>query len=288
MTKTNLREKVVYLLILLLIAGTIFQTYTIFQLKDSLSTVDLNLKSHDIVLNSIQEEIDSVRQQSSSQFSLLDEQVKDSTSKILDLKQDISNIQIESQDFTGIIEDVIEAVVSVLTDRSQGSGVFIKRNGYIVTNYHVIEDARSIRVLTHDTKIHNAEVIGISKSRDVALLKIDNNNYPFLELGDSDKVKVGQRVIAVGNPLGLSFSVTEGIVSATGRVGPNGLKAFIQTDVPINPGNSGGPLVNIRKEVIGLNNFKIGGFESLGFAIDSNHVQEVVDDIFEELEKDNQ
>jgi len=288
MHKISISEKIQYILIILVIAAIGFQIYTSFQIKDEIIGINLDLKSHDIILNSVQEEIDSVRQQSSSQFSTLTDQVEESSSQITNLQQDLTNIQIESQDFTIIIEDVIEAVVSVLTDRSQGSGVFIKRDGYIVTNYHVIEDARQVRVLTHDSKIYNAEVIGISESTDVALLKIDNNKYPFLELADSDEVKVGQKVIAVGNPLGLSFTVTEGIVSATERVGSNGLKAYIQTDVPINPGNSGGPLVNIKKEVIGLNNFKIGGFESLGFAIDSNHVQEVIDEIFEELENQNQ
>ena len=106
-----------------------------------------------------------------------------------------------------------------------------------------------------------------------------NANLQSLRFGDSDDVKVGERVIALGNPAGLSFTVTEGIVSAVRRSGPNGLNIYIQTDVPINPGNSGGPLVDANSRIIGLNNFKIGGFEGLGFAIESNAVKQVTDDI---------
>ncbi|MFH1592138.1 MAG: trypsin-like peptidase domain-containing protein [Candidatus Woesearchaeota archaeon] len=284
MSKITIHEKILYSIIIVLILFAGYQTYNIYQIKNEILTMDLDLKSHETILSSVQEEIDSVRSQTSTQLSTLTEQLIESSSQISDLRQDLSDVQIESQDFSSIVEEVIESVVSVLTDRSQGSGVFVKRDGYIVTNFHVIENAHRVRVLTYDNKLYDAEIIGVSKSRDIALLKIETNKYPFLKLGDSDEVKVGQRVIAVGNPLGLSFSVTEGIVSATDRVGPNELKAYIQVDVPINPGNSGGPLVNIKKEIIGINNFKIGGFESLGFAIDSNHVQEVIDEIFEELE----
>jgi len=147
----------------------------------------------------------------------------------------------------------------------------------------VIEKASVVKVLTYDNKVTTVDIIGVSKNADIALLKIDSNEYAPLQLGNSDELKVGQRVIAVGNPLGLSFSVTEGIISATKRKGSNGLEAYIQIDVPINPGNSGGPLINIKKEIVGIANFKIGGFESLGFAIDSNHVKDAVDQIFEKV-----
>ena len=176
-------------------------------------------------------------------------------------------------------------MVSVITDVSQGSGVIIKGNGYIITNVHVLEGARRIRVFTSDKEIYPTELIGYSKEADIALLKIDANDLDYLKFGDSDDVKPGQRVIAVGNPAGLDFSVTEGIVSAVHRKVRNEDTEYIQTDVPINPGNSGGPLINIKKEIIGINNFKIGGFESLGFAIESNQVKDVVDKIFQKLEE---
>jgi len=160
----------------------------------------------------------------------------------------------------------------------QGSGAVIDSEGFIVTNHHVIDGATIIRVLTNSGEVYDATLIGFNEVLDVAILKVDET-LKELRFGNSDDVKVGQRVIALGNPVGLSFTVTEGIVSATGRKGPNNLNIYIQTDVPINPGNSGGPLVNTNSRIIGLNNFKIGGFEGLGFAIESNTVKEIVDDI---------
>ncbi|MEK6922834.1 MAG: trypsin-like peptidase domain-containing protein [Nanoarchaeota archaeon] len=286
--RISTHEKILYVTVVVLIAATLFQAYSVYQLKNELAVANLELKSQNIIMNSLQQELVLVQERTTSQFSTISSQIKESSSKISNIQKDISNIQVKSQDFSGIVEEVIKSVVAVVTDISQGSGVFIKREGYIITNYHVIENARKVRVLTYDNKLHDAKIIGISRGRDIALLQIESDEYSPLKLGDSDEVKIGQRVIAVGNPLGLSFSVTEGIVSAVDRVGPNGLKAYIQTDVPINPGNSGGPLINIKKEIIGITNFKIGGFESLGFAIDSNHVQEVIEEIFKKLEEQNQ
>ncbi|MBI2499679.1 trypsin-like peptidase domain-containing protein [Candidatus Woesearchaeota archaeon] len=211
--------------------------------------------------------------------------IEESSFQLSELKNDVSNIQVKSQDFTGIIEDVTKSVVSVITDVSQGSGVIIKSDGYIVTNVHVLEDARRIRVISSDKEVYSAKLIGYSKTTDIALLKIDADDLDYLKFGDSDDVKPGQRVIAVGNPAGLDFSVTEGIVSAVHRKVRNEDNEYIQTDVPINPGNSGGPLINIKKEIIGINNFKIGGFESLGFAIESNLVKDVTEEIFQKLEE---
>lgn len=210
--------------------------------------------------------------------SLIDEIEKQSDIKLNELKEEISTIQVESSDFSAIIEDVVKSVVSVGTNRGQGSGAVIDDRGFMVTNYHVVEGASTIRVLTYDGKVYDAALIGYNDVADVAVIKA-NANLQSLRFGDSDDVKVGERVIALGNPAGLSFTVTEGIVSAVHRTGPNGLNIYIQTDVPINPGNSGGPLVNANSRIIGLNNFKIGGFEGLGFAIESNAVKQVADDI---------
>ena len=210
--------------------------------------------------------------------SLIDEIEKQSDIKLKELKEEISTIQVESSDFSAIIDEVVKSVVSVGTNRGQGSGAIIDDTGFIATNYHVIEEASAIRVLTYDGKVYDAILIGYDDVSDVAVIKV-NAALQSLKFADSDDVKAGERVIALGNPAGLSFTVTEGIVSAVHRAGPNRLSIYIQTDVPINPGNSGGPLVDANSRIIGLNNFKIGGFEGLGFAIESNAVKQVTDGI---------
>jgi len=183
-----------------------------------------------------------------------------------------------SADFSGIIEDAIKSVVTIKTDVSQGTGFIVESNGYVVTNAHVMEGATAAGIITYDGTMHNVALIGADTEMDVALLKIEGN-YQILRLYNSDNIQVGEKVIAIGNPLGLQFSVSEGIVSATHRLGANGLYAYVQTDAALNPGNSGGPLINTKGEVIGINNFKIGSGESLGFALESNYVKEVVNDI---------
>lgn len=193
-------------------------------------------------------------------------------------EQEIELIKTSPSDFSDVVEKAIKSVVSVLTESAMGSGFIINNGGYIVTNYHVIENARIVKVLTYDKKILPAEVIGIDKLRDLALLKIDGE-YDYLSLGNSDELQIGRRVVAIGNPLGLSFTVTEGIISALDREGPNGIEEYIQTDVSLNPGNSGGPLIDTTGKVIGINNFKIGGAESLGFALESNSIEESVNGI---------
>jgi S1-C subfamily serine protease len=190
--------------------------------------------------------------------------------------QEISNLA--SEDFSGVIEDVVKAVVSVRTDVSQGSGFIINEDGYVVTNYHVIDGAEEIQVLTYEKGLKSAELIGSDPTGDVALLKI-SWDYDYLEFDDSDDVRIGEKVIAVGNPHGLSFSVTEGIISALNRNGFSNEEAYIQTDVPLNPGNSGGPLINKAGKVIGVNNWKIGGAESLGFALESNYAIDLINNI---------
>lgn len=272
-------------MVVLLISIISYQAYVNYEIKNQIASVNVDLKAHEKLLTNINTELDNFKTQANLQLGIIDKKLKISSSQITNLKEDLSNIQVQSKDFSSIINDILPTVVSIITDFSQGSGTIISKDGYIVTNYHVIEDARVIRVLTFDNSVYKADVIGVSKEGDIAMIKINEKNLNYLEFGDSDEVRIGEKVIALGNPAGLSFSVTEGIISATNRIGPNGLKAYIQTDVPINPGNSGGPLVNIKKEIMGINNFKIGGFESLGFAIDSNHVKEIVDKIFAELEK---
>ncbi|MCL5018577.1 MAG: trypsin-like peptidase domain-containing protein [Candidatus Pacearchaeota archaeon] len=184
-----------------------------------------------------------------------------------------------SADFSGIIEGAIKSVVTIKTDISQGSGFIIADGGYVVTNAHVMEGATAAGIVTYDEEMHSVLRVGENEVMDIVLLKITDESYLPLELENSDNVQVGEKVIAIGNPLGLQFSVSEGIVSAIHREGANGIEAYIQTDAALNPGNSGGPLINSQGKVIGINNFKVGGGESLGFALESNYIKEIVNDI---------
>ncbi len=237
-------------------------------LTTEIALIDTNLRNFKI---QSQQEVKTIN-------NLIDEIEKQSQIQLGELKDELKSIQVKSKDFTAIIDDVLPSVVSIVTDKAQGSGAIIDSEGFIVTNYHVVEGANIIRILTYSNKVYNAQLIGYNDEADVAVIKV-NANLESLEFGDSDDVKVGEKVIALGNPAGLSFTVTEGIVSAVHRKGPNNLAIYLQTDVPINPGNSGGPLVDINSKIIGLNNFKVGGFEGLGFAIESNTVKQVAEQI---------
>ncbi|MFW8601563.1 DegQ family serine endoprotease [Desulfobacterota bacterium M19] len=163
---------------------------------------------------------------------------------------------------------------------AQGSGFIIDPSGYIVTNNHVVEGADKITVRLQDKREFVAKVIGADKRSDVALIKINAKNLATLPMGNSDKLEVGEWVIAVGNPFGLSHTITAGIVSAKGRnsVGINDYEDFIQTDAAINPGNSGGPLVNLDGQAVGMNTAifsKSGGYMGIGFAIPINMVRSI-------------
>jgi serine protease Do len=165
-----------------------------------------------------------------------------------------------------------------------GSGVIVDKNGYILTNNHVIKDADEIVVKLSDKREFRGKVIGTDAKTDLAVIRIDSNNLPVLKLGDSDELKVGETVLAIGNPFGLSHTVTSGIVSAKGRahVGIADYEDFIQTDAPINPGNSGGALVNIQGELIGINTAifsTTGGYQGIGFAIPSNMAKVVMESL---------
>ena len=163
--------------------------------------------------------------------------------------------------------------------RSLGSGLLISSDGFILTNNHVVEKADKISVkLQKGEKVYQAKVIGTDADTDLALIKIDNgNNLPYLKLGDSAKMRVGDWVVAIGNPFGLSHTVTAGIISAKGRViGAGPYDDFIQTDASINPGNSGGPLLNLDGEVIGINTAIVASGQGIGFAVPSNIAKDVV------------
>lgn len=166
----------------------------------------------------------------------------------------------------------------------QGTGFIISEDGYIVTNHHVVGNADRVRVTRTNGSEYLAEVIGSDEGTEIALIKIDDNNLPTVALGDSDELNVGEWALAIGNPFGLSHSVTAGIISAKGRgeVGITDYADFIQTDAAINPGNSGGPLLNIDGEVIGLNTAiysRSGGYMGIGFAIPINMVRHITDQL---------
>ena len=170
--------------------------------------------------------------------------------------------------------------------RSLGSGFIVKvENGwaYILTNNHVVAKAKKIKVKLSDGSIYRAKVVGTDPKTDVALIKIKvgNKKVPTVELGDSSKIKVGEFVIAVGNPYGLNWTVTHGIISAKGRhgLGLNPIENFIQTDAAINPGNSGGPLCDIHGRVIGINTAIVRNAQGLGFAVPINIAKKVMNDL---------
>ena len=168
-----------------------------------------------------------------------------------------------------------------------GSGVIISADGYIVTNNHVIDNANNIEITLNNNKKYEAELIGADKNNDIALLKIKADvDLPYTPFANSDNIKIGEWVLAVGNPYNLTSTVTAGIVSAKGRdlEGNGNIESFIQTDAAVNPGNSGGALVNTRGELVGINtaiSSKTGSFIGYSFAVPSNIAKKVVDDLLE-------
>jgi serine protease Do len=244
--------------------------------------------------------------------------------------QDVRPVADLNQAFISIAESVTPSVVNISTERPQrtsrghpaipeefrrffnipespggqeiplpgtGTGFILSADGYIMTNNHVIEDANVIRVTLHDRRRYDARVVGRDPTTDVAVIKIEANGLTPVRLGNSDAARVGEWVLAFGNPMGLDFTVTSGIVSARGRgqlgilgqsLGEDArlaIEDFIQTDAAINPGNSGGPLVNLRGEVIGINTAilgsRMGTFTGYGFAVPIDLAGRVADDLIQ-------
>lgn len=172
-------------------------------------------------------------------------------------------------------------------EKSLGSGVIVSADGYIITNNHVVDKSDEIKVTLIDRRTFKGAIVGADPKTDVAILKIDADNLLPLTWGDSDKLQVGEFVLAIGSPYGLNNTVTMGIISAVGRanVGIADYEDFIQTDAAINPGNSGGPLVNIRGELIGINTAifsRTGGYQGIGFAVPSNMVRLIMDQLIQQ------
>ncbi len=241
--------------------------------------------------------------------------------------QEVKSISDASNAFVTIAEHVTPAVVSIQAERDRdsrvqraprrnvppgledffqqfdprqqvpqaasGSGFIVSKDGYILTNNHVVENFDRVNVTLTDHRVFKAKVVGRDPTTDVAIIKIDGQNLPTATLGNDETVRVGEWVLAIGNPLGLDFTVTAGIVSAKGRGGAElqslrgsdySITDFIQTDAAINPGNSGGPLVNSRGEVIGVNSAiasSTGYYSGYGFAIPITLAKQVMDDIIE-------
>ena len=174
-------------------------------------------------------------------------------------------------------------------ENSMGSGVIVHRDGYLVTNRHVIENMNYIEVSLHNKSVYPASLVGIDASTDLAVLKIDGAEFSYLDFADSDQTNIGEWVLAVGNPFSLSSTVTAGIVSAKGRSidildDPSSVESFIQTDAAVNAGNSGGALVNTQGKLVGINTAiltKSGRYEGYSFAVPSNLVKKVCEDLIE-------
>src|SRR3989344_1181386 len=264
------------LLIVLLIANSVFIYFLYGQLQMSYSKLEGEITELKIdtqsKLNEITDNI-MVTQESVKIVEMSVENINQS------FKSQINVLKASaSADFSGVIEDAVKSVVTIRTDVGQGTGFIITDDGYLVTNAHVLAGGNEIKAINYNGDLIRANFIGYDGGLDLALLKIPGN-YNELKFADSDSVQVGEKVIAIGNPLGLQFSVSEGIISAVHRTGINEENAYIQTDAALNPGNSGGPLINKGGEVVGINNFKIGQGESLGFALESNYIVSTINKI---------
>jgi len=203
----------------------------------------------------------------------------------LSLGKDLSLIQIFERAEAGVVRVNIQRSEEVVSTNGVGSGFVFDKNGHIITNAHVVENSDKVVVTFLDGRSYNAEVIGIDPATDISVIRVDADSSllkPLL-IGDSSNLKVGMQVAAIGNPFGLSGSMTSGIVSALGRLLPQesgfSIPDVIQTDAAINPGNSGGPLLNSRGEVVGINTAiqsATGEFTGVGFAIPSNTIAKIV------------
>ncbi len=268
--------------------GSFTSLVLIFMITISIFTYMLFIRQ-EINYSSLNKEITYFKMETQSNINSLSDSIINTRheieTKLGIFQEEFSLLQASSgEDFSGIIENSVLSIVNIRTDISQGTGFIIDKKGYVVTNYHVMKNAQTAVIITSDDKNHEVGLVGYDSELDIALLKI-SGTYEDLELGNSNHVQVGERVIAIGNPLGLQFSVTQGIISGVHRTGLNNLPFYIQTDAALNPGNSGGPLINTNGEVIGINNFKIGGdSESLGFALEAKYIKQAVNTIYHQIE----
>ena len=292
--KKEIKQHLIHVgIIIILVAGIIFYQHT--QTTETRSLLNNEISETNQEINNLKEKNTQLENNLNEAISKLniDIQEKDTEIKTLtgeleqvktenkeqlgELESKLSKLKAQNKDFSGVIEEVVPSVVSIGTNLGSGSGFIISSNGYVVTNYHVIEGATSGSAMTSDGENHKIRILGYNEIADVAVLELEGNNFEEITFGDSDEIEIGESVIAVGSPGGLDFTVTQGIVSAQ-RTDQN-KNQYIQIDVPINPGNSGGPLINSRGKVIGVNTKKISEFEGVGFALASDFVQNIVEEI---------
>ena len=274
------------------IIGSFTTIIILFMITSGIFTYTLFLRQ-EVNFNALDKKITNLDLRTQSNINTISEELLRTNSDINEIGSSIGDINKEfnllkasvGEDFSGVIDTIVPSVVTIRTNSGQGTGFIIDQRGYIVTNAHVLasEDgtlATGIVAITSNQETLNAIFIGYDGTLDIALLKIEGDYNP-VKLGNSESIKIGEKVIAIGNPLGLQFSVSQGIISAINREGANGINAYIQTDAALNPGNSGGPLVNTNGEVVGINNFKVSTAESLGFALESDYIVNIVNQISE-------
>lgn len=203
----------------------------------------------------------------------------------------LKQVSADSSDFSTIVEDAMQSVVSVETLTGKASGTIIREDGYVVTSKHVVGDARGVVVQLYNKNSQQrdrltAKVVGTNEVYDVAVLKIEPGakKLKAIPIGNSKNVKLGEKVFALGNPGAIGFSASEGIISATDRFVGN--TQYLQTDSPINIGNSGGPLINRRGEMVGMNTLKIAGYEGISLALPAHVVQGSANGILRNEEKE--
>ncbi|NQV91112.1 trypsin-like peptidase domain-containing protein [Candidatus Woesearchaeota archaeon] len=288
--KKEIKIHLIYGFILLLVTGGLFlylnsQIVTTQQsLESSKDLLNIQIKDLQNVTSTIDQEVKNLTgdlSQKTTEIQSLNKdllQVKtDNKEQLTKLEDKVRTLKSSNQDFSEVIEEVIPAIVSIKTNVGSGSGFFVRTNGYLVTNYHVIDGATAASVINSKGNIYPVRIVGISKKADIAVLHINETGFDKLIFADSLGVKAGEKVIAVGSPIGLDYTVTQGIISAVNRE-ING-NSYVQIDVPINPGNSGGPLINIDGKVVGVNTLKIPGYEGLGFALSADYVKNIVNEI---------
>jgi len=265
-------------IIVLFIINIFIFTFFIIKINQTNNSI-LNLNNN---LEEFKKETGLTNEETHSTINQLSESLINTQKSLTETKssfeKQINSIKAQtSADFSGIIENAVKGVVTIKTNKAQGTGFIITDDGYLVTNAHVMEGATNAGAITSDQEMKTLTIIGYNTEMDIALLKI-SGSYDSLKFDNSDDVRIGEKVIAIGNPLGLSFSVTEGIISAVDREVKGYPGRYIQTDAALNPGNSGGPLINTDGKVIGINNFKITG-DNIGFALESNYIVDEVNKI---------
>src|SRR5690625_381717 len=289
-------KRLTYLVLAALIGGTIALCgYELFieeqNQKQTLSPLTGNAIYEDSISNALSEnegDQNSVTRLASDRVGYAPTKIPDFTEAAAKTVSAVVHVKnLEVRDAPRNISEYLRGIRAGKVVRGMGSGVIITPDGYIVTNNHVIEGASELEVILSDNRIYKAKVVGADEREDIALLKIDATDLDYLPFGDSNTTKIGQWVLAVGNPFNLTSTVTAGIISAKGRnlsEGGTRLQSFIQTDAAVNPGNSGGALVNTEGELIGINaaiSSRTGSYIGYSFAIPSNNARKIVEDLLE-------